>query len=47
MKILIIGTGNIGTTIAADLTQKGHVVTMLKTTKNLNDSHYKKILEKN
>jgi opine dehydrogenase len=31
MKITILGTGNGGTTLAADLTLKGHVITLLKT----------------
>lgn len=31
MKITVIGTGNVGCTIAADLTRKGHRVSLLKT----------------
>lgn len=47
MKILIIGTGNIGTTMSADLTMKGHTVTLLKTTAKINGTHYDKIKENN
>ena len=46
MNILIIGTGNVGTAMAADLTLKGHKITMLKTTNKSNNMHYKEI-EKN
>lgn len=47
MKILIIGTGNVGTAMAADLTLKGHEIIMLKTTNKSNNMHYKKIKENN
>ena len=44
MKITILGTGNGGTTIAADLTVKGHVITLLKTS-NIPSENYKYLLE--
>lgn len=47
MNILIIGTGNVGTAMAADLSLKGHKITMLKTTNKSNNIHYKKIKENN
>ncbi len=34
MKIAIIGTGNVGSTLAADLSHKGHDVTLIKSSKN-------------
>lgn len=46
MRILIIGTGNVATAMAADLTLKGNEVIMLKTTKNIGREHYKEIKTK-
>ena len=43
MRILIIGTGNVGTAMAADLTLKGNEVMMLKTTSHLEVEHCEKI----
>ena len=43
MKILIIGTGNVGTAMAADLSLKGNEVVMLKTTLHLEVEHCDKI----
>lgn len=37
MNITIIGTGNVGCTLAADLSNKGHCVSMLKTSTNSNN----------
>ena len=45
MKITVIGAGNAGTTIAADLKHKGHNVTLLKTSDKLHNDHFKKIIE--
>ncbi len=45
MKILIIGTGNVGTALAADLSLKGNDVVVLKTSKYSNAEHYNKIKE--
>lgn len=44
MKITIAGMGNAGTTIGADLANKGHNVTFLKTSKNIHNDHYEYIL---
>lgn len=46
MKILIIGTGNVATAMAADLTLKGHQIVMLKTTNKVGIEHYKEIKNK-
>lgn len=45
MKITIAGIGNAGTTVAADLTLKGHEVTLLKTSNSMHNDHYKHLLE--
>lgn len=39
MNILIIGMGNIGCTIGADLARKGHKITLLKTTENFDENY--------
>jgi opine dehydrogenase len=43
LNITIIGSGNGGTTIAADLSLKGHNVTLLKSSNKLNNEHFEKI----
>lgn len=40
MKITIVGAGNAGTTVAADLSLKGHEVTLLKTSKSLHNENF-------
>lgn len=40
MNITIVGTGNGGTTIGADLALKGHQVTLLKTSNKLHNEHF-------
>jgi opine dehydrogenase len=40
MNITIVGMGHAGTTIAADLTLKGHRVTLLKTSDNIHNMHH-------
>ena len=40
MNITIIGTGNIGTAISADLIKKGHKVSLLKTSDKSSGAHY-------
>lgn len=40
MNICIIGTGNAGTTVGADLSLKGHRVTLLKTSNALHNENY-------
>ena len=40
MKITIVGTGNGGTTIGADLALKGHQVTLLKTSNKLHNENF-------
>lgn len=40
MKITIAGIGNAGTTVAADLSNKGHAVTLLKTSTKLHNENY-------
>lgn len=41
----MVGAGHGGTTIAADLKDKGHVVTLLKTSTGLHNAHFSKLLE--
>lgn len=43
MNITVVGVGNAGSTIAADLTNKGHQVTLLKTSNKLHNEHYEKL----
>lgn len=45
LNITVIGSGNGGTTIGADLSLKGHNVTLLKTSDKLNNEHFNKIKE--
>lgn len=44
MKITIIGVGNAGSTFAADLSLKGHQVTLLKTSDKLHNEHFRHLL---
>lgn len=44
MKITILGAGNGGTTVAADLTRKGHEVTLCKTSTSMHNEHFNKII---
>lgn len=44
MKITIVGVGNAGTTVAADLTFKGHEVTLLKTSNSLHNENFNYIM---
>lgn len=47
MDILIIGAGNGGTTVAADLTIKGNRVTLLKTSRSIHNENYEYIKSHN
>jgi len=40
MKISILGAGNGGTAVAADLSLRGHDVTLIKTSKSINDKNF-------
>lgn len=40
MRITVVGAGHGGTTVAADLKTKGHVVKLLKTSKGLHNEHF-------
>lgn len=40
MNIVVIGAGNAGSTVSADLTIKGHRVTLLKTSNSLHNNHF-------
>ena len=46
MKIAVVGAGNAGCAVAADLSLKGHTVTLVKTTHTLHDDNFA-YLEKN
>lgn len=39
-RITVIGTGNVGCTLAADLVRKGHTVSLLKTSRSLHEENY-------
>ena len=45
MKITVVGAGHGGTTIAADLKKKGHLVTLLKTSKGLHNEHFEYLVK--
>jgi len=45
MRITIVGAGHGGTTIAADLKEKGHFVKILKTSKGLHNEHFEYLKE--
>ena len=45
MKITVIGVGNAGSTVAAQLTYLGHEVTLLKTSNKLHTEHYCELLK--
>ena len=45
MNITIAGIGNAGTTVGADLSRKGHKVTLLKTSKIMHNEHYEYLLK--
>lgn len=43
MRITIVGVGNAGSTVAAELTHKGHQVTLLKTSNKLHNEHFEQL----
>lgn len=45
MNITVLGTGNGGTMIAADLSMKGHQVTLCKTSDKLHNDHFESLLQ--
>lgn len=45
MKISILGAGNGGTTVAADLSLRGHDVTLIKTSKSIHDKNFEYLLD--
>lgn len=45
MNITIVGMGHAGTTVAADLTLKGHKITLLKTSNSMHKDHHKYVME--
>ena len=44
MRITVIGVGNAGSTVAAQLSHNGHSVTLLKTSNKLHNEHYSELL---
>lgn len=47
MRITVVGAGHGGTTIAADLKEKGHFVTLLKTSRGLHNEHFEYLNKNN
>lgn len=47
MKISILGAGNAGSAVAADLSMKGHEVTLIKTSHSMHDDNYNYLVENN
>ena len=47
MKIAILGAGNAGSAVAADLTMHGHEVTLIKTSHSMHDDNFNYLLEHN
>lgn len=47
MKIAILGAGNAGSAVAADLSTRGHDVTLIKTTDSMHNENFKYLLENN
>ncbi|NMA65278.1 MAG: NAD/NADP octopine/nopaline dehydrogenase, partial [Clostridiaceae bacterium] len=45
MKISILGAGNGGTAVAAELSLKGHKVTLIKTSNAMHDENFNYLLE--
>lgn len=45
MKIAILGAGNAGCAVAADLTMKGHDVTLIKTSESMHDDNFAYMVE--
>ncbi|HHX13204.1 MAG TPA: NAD(P)-binding domain-containing protein [Clostridiales bacterium] len=47
MKVTIVGAGNGGSAMAADLSLKGHTVTLFKTSDKGNNEHFKTLIDQN
>lgn len=47
MKIAIVGAGNMGCAVAADLTRKGHVITLIKTSKAMHNENFEYLKKNN
>ena len=47
MKIAILGAGNGGCTVAADLSIKGHEVTLIKTSLSMHNENFQFLLDNN
>lgn len=47
MKIAILGAGNAGCAVSADLTMKGHEVTLIKTSHSMHDDNFGYLLKNN
>ena len=47
MKIAMVGAGNAGCAVAADLTLKGHELTLIKTSHAMHDDNFEYLLANN
>ena len=47
MKVAVLGAGNGGCAVAADMSARGHEVTLIKTSNSMHNDNFKYLLENN